>query len=82
MTSFSTLQYSKELQAVGFSQSQAEVIAEGVGMNLNATHNFASKTDLKDLRYGMKCLEHRLTNKVGAIVVGTASVVILLDKYL
>ena len=44
--------------------------------------DFLTKTDLKDLRNEMKCLEHRLTNKVGAIVVGTASVVILLDKYL
>ncbi len=30
----------------------------------------------------MKSLERRLTNKVGAIVVGTASVGMLLDKYL
>jgi len=50
MTSFSTLQYSKELQAVGFSQSQAEVIAEGVGMNLNATHDFATKKELYEVR--------------------------------
>ena len=46
MTTFSTLQYSKQLQAVGFSQSQAEVIAEGVGMNLNATHDSVSYTHL------------------------------------
>jgi hypothetical protein len=50
ITSFSTLQYSKELQAVGFSQSQAEVIAEGVGMNLNATHDFATKKELFEVR--------------------------------
>jgi hypothetical protein len=50
VTSFSTLQYSKELQAVGFSQSQAEVIAEGVGMNLNATHDFATKKELYEVR--------------------------------
>ncbi len=30
----------------------------------------------------MKSFERRMTNKVGAIVVGTASVLILLDKYL
>ena len=50
MTSFSALQYSKELQAVGFSQSQAEVIAEGVGMNLNTTHDFATKKELYEVR--------------------------------
>jgi hypothetical protein len=50
MTTFSTLQYSKQLQAVGFSQSQAEVIAEGVGMNLNATHDFATKKELYEVR--------------------------------
>jgi hypothetical protein len=30
----------------------------------------------------MKSLEQRMTNKVGAIVVGTASVMMFLDKYL
>ncbi len=50
MTTFSTLQYSKQLQAVGFSQSQAELIAEGVGMNLNATHDFATKKELYEVR--------------------------------
>ncbi len=50
MTTFRTLQYSKQLQAVGFSQSQAEVIAEGVGMNLNATHDFATKKELYEVR--------------------------------
>ncbi len=50
MTTFSTLQYSKQLQAVGFSQSQAEVIAEGVGMNLNATQDFATKKELYEVR--------------------------------
>jgi len=50
IATFSTLQYSKQLQAVGFSQSQAELIAEGMGMNLNATHDFATKKELYEVR--------------------------------
>ena len=50
ITTFSTLKYSKELQAVGFNQVQAEVLAEGVGMSFHATHNFATKKELYEVR--------------------------------
>ncbi len=50
ITTFSTLQYSKELQAVGFNQEQAEVLAEGVGMSFHATHDFATKKELYEVR--------------------------------
>ncbi len=43
--------------------------------------DFVTKTDLKELRYEMKCFERRLIIKIGAIVVGAASVVMFLDKY-
>ncbi len=76
-----TLEIFSYLKKAGISESHSEAITN-VLKESNFYCDFATKTDLKDLRYEMKCLEHRLTNKVGAIVVGTASVVILLDKYL
>ncbi len=50
ITTFSTLQYSKELQAVGFNQEQAELLAEGVSMSFHATHDFATKKELYEVR--------------------------------
>lgn len=44
-----------------------------------------TRDDLKEFRYEilfeMKSLEQRMTNKVGAIVVGAASVMMILDKF-
>ena len=49
------------------------------------THTiFITRSDLKELRqefrFEMTHLEHRLTNKVGAIVIGTASVMMFLNN--
>jgi len=51
------------------------------------THTtFVTRSDLKELKQEilleMTHLEHRLTNKVGAIVIGTASVMMFLDRFL
>jgi hypothetical protein len=51
------------------------------------THTiFITRSDLKELRqefrFEMTHLEHRLTNKVGAIAIGTASVMMFLDRFL
>ena len=53
-------------------------------MDVDAT--VVTRSDLKELRqelrFEMTHLEHRLTNKVGAIVIGTASVKMFLDRFL
>lgn len=51
------------------------------------THTiFITRSDLnemkQELRLEMTHLEHRLINKVGAIVIGTASVMMFLDRFL
>jgi hypothetical protein len=46
----STLQYAKSLQAVGFTESQAEVITEGVGTTHHAMQDFATKKELYEVR--------------------------------
>lgn len=45
-----TLQYAKSLQAVGFSQEQAEAIAEGAGVNQAVSQDFATKRELYEVR--------------------------------
>ena len=47
---FSTLQYAKSLQAVGFTEAQAETIAEGAGTTHHAMHDFATKKELYEVR--------------------------------
>ena len=47
---FSTLQYAKSLQVVGFTEAQAEAIAEGIGTNHHAMHDFVTKKELYEVR--------------------------------
>jgi hypothetical protein len=51
---------------------------------MDACEAFVTRSDLKDLmqelRLEMTHLEHRLINKVGAIVIGTASVMMFLNN--
>jgi hypothetical protein len=47
---FSTLQYAKSLQEVGFTEAQAEAIAEGIGTNHHAMHDFATKKEFYEVR--------------------------------
>jgi hypothetical protein len=53
---------------------------------MDADATFVTRDDLKEfrqeLRLEMTHLEHRLTNKIGAIVIGTASVMMFLDRFL
>ncbi len=45
-----------------------------------------TKSDLKEMgheiQFEMKCLEQRLTHKVGGMIVGTAGVMMFLEKFL
>jgi hypothetical protein len=53
---------------------------------VDADATFVTRSDLKEMKQEllleMTHLEHRLTNKVGAIVIGTASVMMFLDRFL
>jgi hypothetical protein len=53
---------------------------------MDACEAFVTRSDLKELgqelRLEMTHLEHRLVNKVGAIVIGTATVMMFLDRFL
>ena len=53
---------------------------------MDADATVVTRRDLKEfrqeLRLEMTHLEHRLTNKVGAIVISTASVMMFLDRFL
>ncbi len=52
---------------------------------MDADVTFVTRADLKEmmqeLRLEMSHLEHRLINKVGAIVIGTASVMMFLNNF-
>jgi len=53
---------------------------------MDADATVVTRSDLKELRQELRLemtrLEHRLINKVGAIVIGTASVMMFLDRFL
>lgn len=47
---FSTPQYAKSLQSVGFTEAQAETIAEGAGTTHHAMQDFVTKKELYEVR--------------------------------
>ncbi len=47
---FSTLQYAKSLQVVGFTEAQAEAIADGAGTTHHAMQDFVTKKELYEVR--------------------------------
>ncbi len=53
---------------------------------MDADATFVTRSDLKEMmqefRFEMTHLEHRLINKVGAIVIGIATVMMFLDCFL
>lgn len=53
---------------------------------MDADATVVTRRDLKEfrqeLRLEMTHLEHRLTNKIGAIVIGTASLMMFFDRFL
>lgn len=73
------------LKNAGFSEDHSEAITTVIN-GIGHPSDMATKADLRELRYEiqfeMKCLEQRMTHKMGAIIVGTAAVMMFLDKYL
>ena len=53
---------------------------------MDADATFVTRSDLKEMmqefRFEMTHLEHRLTNKDDVIAIGTASVMMFLDRFL
>ncbi len=75
----------KRLKMTGMSERQAEVITNII--NESQSHSeLVTKNDLKEMcheiQFEMKCLEQRMTHKVGGMIVGTAGVMIFLEKFL
>ena len=71
--SFDTLAYAKRLRAAGFSEHQAEALAEAQAELID--ERLATKHDLKELEY-------RLIIRLGAMLVVAISVVATLVKIL
>ncbi len=75
----------KRMELAGIPENYAEVITAVINEATNQS-DLVTRSDLKEFRheihFEMKSLEQRMTNKVGAIVIGTASVMMFLDKYL
>ena len=72
------------LRKSGFTIDHSEAIL-GAIKESGQQCDFATRGDLKELRqelrFEMTHLEHRLINKVGAIVIGTASVMMFLNNF-
>jgi hypothetical protein len=69
------------MDSVGIPKNFTEAAQTAINEALKNS-NLVTKVDLKEFKDEMKYLEYRLTNKVGAIVIGTATVMMFVDKYL
>lgn len=72
---FDTLQYTKKLTAVGVPQSQAEAQAEAIKELID--DKLVTKQDLKT---ALRELELRMTIKLGGIVIGGISLLVIMMK--
>lgn len=70
---FDTLAYAKKLQAAGFSQQQAEALAEAQAQLVD--ERLATKQDLRELEY-------RLVIRLGSMIVVAVDAVAALVKLL
>jgi hypothetical protein len=68
---FDTLQYAKKLKTAGVPEKQAEVHAEAMAELVD--NKLATKQDLKEL-------ELHMTIKLGGIVIGSMSLLVILLK--
>jgi hypothetical protein len=79
---FDTLQYAKKLKTAGVPEKQAEVHAEAMAELVD--NKLATKQDLRELALNitkdMKELELRMTIKLGGIVIGSMSLLVILLK--
>ena len=73
------------MDSVGISKNLTEAVQAAINEALKKS-NLVTKIDLKEFKdemhYEVRCLEHRLTNKIGAVVIGTATGMMFIDKYL
>jgi hypothetical protein len=80
---FDTLQFAKIAQTEGFSELQAEFLAESFADILNT--QIATKADLKnhakDIKAELKNLEHRLIIKFGGMLLAGFSIFASLSKF-
>lgn len=81
---FDTLQFTKRLKAAGFSEQQAEALAEEQSRLIE--DRLASKDDLErlqlEIQRDLKELELRLTVKLGALIAASIGITATLVKLL
>ena len=77
---FDTHAYIKKLEAVGFTEEQAEVQAETLASLIN--EQLATKQDIELIRRDMKELEMRLTIRLGVMMAASIAIVATLVKLL
>lgn len=62
-----TLMYVKRLEAIGVPREQAELQVQVMAEIVDS--NYATRQDFKDLEHKIQLLEHRLTIKLGSIMI-------------
>lgn len=77
---FDTLKYAKKLTAAGFTEQQAEALAEEQASLVE--NKLATKRDIEDVRRDIRDLESKLTIRLGGMLVVSVTAVATLVKLL
>lgn len=74
-----TLMYVKKLEAIGIPREQAELQVQVMAEIVDS--NYATKQDFVDLKHEIQLVEHRLTIKLGSIMIAGLSALAILIKF-
>jgi hypothetical protein len=77
---FDTLAYAKKLKSAGFTDMQAETLAESQAQLIES--RLATKQDIELIRRDMKEMEMRITIRLGTLIAAAIAVVAALVKLL
>ena len=83
---FDTLQYAKKAREIGFTEEQAEFLAEEMARIANGQYETApikndSSATKRDLEYWIKELVYRLTIRAGVFSVAIISILAVIIKF-
>jgi hypothetical protein len=73
-TTFDTYSFVKKLKNDGMSEQQAETIVNAIqSVRELDKDSFATKYDIKEVEHKMDKVEHRITNKMGGMLIALAA---------
>jgi hypothetical protein len=79
-TTFDTLKFVEKLENGGFTHAQAKAAAEAFAEA--TSQELATKTDITRVETTIQLLEHRMTIKLGGLIIAATGIILAALRYL